>query len=454
MMKIGTIKTMDGIKRMRIIPDSHVKVAEKHRAAKKFWIKALAAAVLVAFGGGYSVLFYTSAYFTDSKFSAENIFQAGTLSFDLDSSDDFHPLVAPENTSARGVLLQNTGSLPFKYSVVAENFGGDIDLCGALELKAKLNGGLMYDGTLAGLALPEIEVNEGNSWEFSASLPVSAPYLLSGKTCEFDLSFNAWQANLSGPEHGFTHNEKLSSTIQSGVWASGILINELLVRPSNNGKNNGEWIELYNLSPYPVDLTGWYIKDAQEADSHKIFIESCRRSAQGSVEIEARGFLVIYGSKSDPHCKPNGFQLNNHRDEVRLFDPSDNMIDSFSYPPLDCEGELCEKIGKNITYSRLPDGSSEWGFGIPTPGSPNVPYEKPDINKKPNEEKPFEILPDLEPLFAPEDLEMKTEEREEENSEKESEEENGEDNENDGEEINMTEIGNEESLGNKKKHVS
>lgn len=154
-----------------------------------------------------------------------------------------------------------------------------------------------------------------------------------------------------------------------------------MTRPSKNGEEpDGEWVELYNLSEnVSVDVAGWIIRDARDDESHAIEIESCRTEPSGSTEITARGFLVVY-FKSGKGCGSKGFQLN-PKDVLRLFDGSGNLVDSFQYPPEPCEGSLCKKTGKDVTYSRIPDGEGEWALGMPTPGVSNrgIPEESQDL---------------------------------------------------------------------------
>ena len=40
-----------------------------------------------------------------------------------------------------------------------------------------------------------------------------------------------------------------------------IVINEIMQNPAAVGDGSGEWVELYNDGPAPVDINGWTIRD-------------------------------------------------------------------------------------------------------------------------------------------------------------------------------------------------
>ncbi len=135
-----------------------------------------------------------------------------------------------------------------------------------------------------------------------------------------------------------------------------VRLNEVLPRPMNvdwdgNGAANAydEWIELYNLEPYPVDLTGWALDDMAFGGT------SPYRFPAGTV-LEAEGFLVRYRSGS-------GVALNQDADTARLLAPDGSEIDVFSYvdPAAD------------QSYSRAVDGVGPWAEDYtPSPGGRNI----------------------------------------------------------------------------------
>ncbi len=133
-----------------------------------------------------------------------------------------------------------------------------------------------------------------------------------------------------------------------------VRLNEVLPRPMSvdwdgNGVANAydEWIEVYNLEPYPIDLGGWALDDmAFGGTSPYIF-------PPGTV-LEPMGFLVR-------HRSGTGVALNQDADTARLLAPDGLEVDAFSYtnPTAD------------RSYSRAVDGFGEWMEGFsPSPGFP------------------------------------------------------------------------------------
>ncbi|HBW51624.1 MAG TPA: hypothetical protein DEF47_17160 [Herpetosiphon sp.] len=105
-----------------------------------------------------------------------------------------------------------------------------------------------------------------------------------------------------------------------------IRINELMAAPSS-GK---EWVELYNAGDQAIDLHGWQLDDAA-AGANPILLEAI---------IQPASWLVI--SMTNVY--------NNSADEVRLFDPTGQLIDAFSY----------STTISNRTWARIPDGTGAW----------------------------------------------------------------------------------------------
>lgn len=128
------------------------------------------------------------------------------------------------------------------------------------------------------------------------------------------------------------------------VYPENIFINELL--PSAQGADEeNEWIELYNLNDFSVDLAGWKIQDSVGTKTTYIIPEG--------KTILANGYLVF----SRPETQ---ITLNNEQDTISLLTPSDKAVDSVSYP----------KATLNQSYSKTLS-SWQWSTTV-TPGSKNV----------------------------------------------------------------------------------
>lgn len=171
-----------------------------------------------------------------------------------------------------------------------------------------------------------------------------------------------------------------------------VVLNEFLPNPGgfeygfdfgedHDDMPQGEWVELYNNSDADVDVTGWYLRDSTPGEGNKTPINAEHILAALPV-VPAHGWFVVYMNKPI---------YNNTGDTVRLFDDSDNLIDSYTYTgdPDYCEIEPtpgeensaittgdCGGVPPNKSYARIPDGIGAWVDPIPTPLAPNKADEE------------------------------------------------------------------------------
>lgn len=110
----------------------------------------------------------------------------------------------------------------------------------------------------------------------------------------------------------------------------------------SNGGVPDDWAELYNAGDAAQDLSGWTFKDND--DGHVYLIPSGTSIAPGE-------YLVL---------ENYGFGLGSP-DSVRLFDPAQNLVASYSWGP-----------HAPTTYGRCPDVTGEFGITTSsTKGAPN-----------------------------------------------------------------------------------
>jgi hypothetical protein len=142
----------------------------------------------------------------------------------------------------------------------------------------------------------------------------------------------------------------------------------------------GDWVELHNGYPLPVDVSGWVLKDSE--DNHAWTIPD------GTV-LDPGDFLVVCADTAAftarfPHVfnvhGNLGFNLGNGGDQVRLFNARHQLIDQVSYQdtapwPLqpDGEGPTLELIRSTLDRS-LP---SSWRASPAIGGSPGAPNTDP-----------------------------------------------------------------------------
>jgi hypothetical protein len=63
--------------------------------------------------------------------------------------------------------------------------------------------------------------------------------------------------------------------------SSSVIVNEIMYDPARVSDTAGEWFELRNPGPDPVDLDGWTIRDGGR-DSHRIVREGASSSRPGA----------------------------------------------------------------------------------------------------------------------------------------------------------------------------
>jgi hypothetical protein len=156
------------------------------------------------------------------------------------------------------------------------------------------------------------------------------------------------RANVPGsppPAHTATSTPTLTPTPTEPVpFASGIVLNEFLPRPAAGGQ---EFIELYNTSGVPADLSGWQLDDGPTGTSP--------HTLPAGTVIQPGGYLAFEQAATN-------VGLNDDGDTVRLLRPDGTTADEWAYQPAPAAG---------VSVARLPDGGAWRTDGIPTPGQPN-----------------------------------------------------------------------------------
>ena len=144
-----------------------------------------------------------------------------------------------------------------------------------------------------------------------------------------------------------------------------LYINEFMA--SNNNAFAGpqgdypDWIEIYNAGTEAVMLGGYYLSDDLVDTTARFQIPD---TYPDSVTVAAGGFILFYANKGEESSVLNlDFKLSGGGEQVGLWDPSQNFLDSLTY-------------GEQITdtsYGRYPDGSNNWYF-MPdfSPGETNT----------------------------------------------------------------------------------
>lgn len=143
----------------------------------------------------------------------------------------------------------------------------------------------------------------------------------------------------------FDGNDPNNQLMQTEVFSNPlIIISEFL--PNPRGSDSTEFIELYNPTDWPIDLTGWELDDGEAGSSPYTF--------PVNTIIEPSQYLAF--ERIDTKIT-----LNNDFDVVSLFDPNGNLIDQIDYENISEGNSLA--LTENLLWQETPH---------PTPGQPNV----------------------------------------------------------------------------------
>ena len=135
---------------------------------------------------------------------------------------------------------------------------------------------------------------------------------------------------LLSPVHAPLHSTVCTDITNLGISYPPIVINEINYHPHEDF-DAGDWVELFNPSDSAADLTGWSIRD--EEDAHAWFFPP-------HTVLPARGFLVVYNDSAAFHAlHPDvplaygemTFGFSAAGDAVRLHASDGAVIDSVRY---------------------------------------------------------------------------------------------------------------------------
>ncbi|MBT3243702.1 MAG: T9SS type A sorting domain-containing protein [Bacteroidetes bacterium] len=163
------------------------------------------------------------------------------------------------------------------------------------------------------------------------------------------------------PTPGYANSAEINDRV------TGIFINEILARntkifPDENGEFS-DWIELYNINNQAVNLAGLFLTD-DTGDPGLFQIPS---TDPQKTTIPAKGYLVFRPDASPENgILHTNFLLAGAGEQVGLFELVDgtyHSVDEIAYG----------QQSSDISYGRLFDGATDWGFfETPTPGVSNV----------------------------------------------------------------------------------
>ncbi len=335
-------------------------------------------AVSVLFVGGTGG---TVSYFSDNDLSKANELSAGLLDFSVSPENPNALFIGPESGGG-SYVVENfeslVGSFTTRYRVFAQKQSGQNAFCNAIMAEATTTP-FVYNGSL--LSLSTGDTTTAGAWPLSLSLP-DLTGIGHNDICYVDLVYRGWVDGFFEGQ-GYMDEERVHLVLRPRT----IVLNEFLPNPEgfeygfdfgtdDSDMPQGEWVELYNNSTVARNLSGWYIWDASGFEANKIYV-TASSTASGSTVIPGHGWLVVFMNKA---------VLNNGGDDVRLYNASGALVDSFSYAnhevcsyeptpgdpnALSGSGSGCDPVPGNKSYARIPDGLGAWIDPIPTPGFAN-----------------------------------------------------------------------------------
>ena len=167
--------------------------------------------------------------------------------------------------------------------------------------------------------------------------------------------------------------------------AVGLRINEVLANNGSIAEPDGstpDWVEFYNPSDAPFDLSGMSVSDSTLNPDRFVF-------PAGSV-VPVRGYFALRFDADRPASATNsGFGLKASGDSLYLFAANNTVFDFVTFGL------------QAADFSIIRTGSTSWGLGVPTLGSTNIPAVLGDVmrlrinewmaNPVPGEDDWFEV---------------------------------------------------------------
>ena len=162
-------------------------------------------------------------------------------------------------------------------------------------------------------------------------------------------------------------SDKAQQATYIGNWNDTVMITEVMTDNSLFAKcADGmyyDWIEIYNNTSAPIDMSGWYLSD-DAGKPDKFLIED--------YIIEAKSYQVIYmsrrGEKDESGALHTSFSLSSAGESVVLSDKNGNTVYAVKVP---------ESL-PNVSYGLL-NGKFVW-MSSPTPGEANNGLSAEDIS--------------------------------------------------------------------------
>jgi len=234
---------------------------------------------------------------------------------------------------------------------------------------------LPYETDKGSLKLNSLKIREEfHGWYFT-----DCPITIKAKS-KLGYEFVGWEGIESKePELLIPLTEAISikplfKKTKSSSFAGKVVINELSIKQDSLMKS-GDWLEIYNTTADTINLTDWKIGTS---DNEKFTFPN-------GTNIGAHSFLVVcknvdsfqarYQLSNDLVVQKNmEFGFGSKKDRIRLFDASEQLIDTLDYVVKDDFPELKDSLTRNL--ERINPKLNDWKVSaIPTPGTQNKGFK-------------------------------------------------------------------------------
>jgi hypothetical protein len=188
--------------------------------------------------------------------------------------------------------------------------------------------------------------------------------------------FDGWSGAITSSEDSISLFVSGSTNLYAAFSVDTSVTKEIVINEINYNSSNdfdsGDWIELYNRSNNPVDISGWYFSDSD--GNHKFFFPE-------STIIDTDDYLVVAENDSaftsrfpdvQNYIGETGFGLSGAGEFMKLATRDDQIIDSLTYDdnlpwPVEADGQgsTLELIEANSDNSKAENWKASIGHGTP-----------------------------------------------------------------------------------------
>ncbi len=184
-------------------------------------------------------------------------------------------------------------------------------------------------------------VDQDNNDEYKATVP--SAFTVGGGTLVIDFAIRYLPPGVVGADYLYdvavTDQENAEAPLSypitgdapPQIQAGDLLFTEVMQNPTGVGDDTGEYFEIYNTTDGAIDVEGWTVKSANDAD----FVIS---NGGNSVVVAAGTYFVFVrhvdalGTESVPYFSyEKSFNLGNSSDDLALVTPAGLTVDSVAW---------------------------------------------------------------------------------------------------------------------------